>query len=158
MTPARATSPALELFLSRVKGAKPCGRGYVGICEAHPDKSASLSFACGDDGRVLVHCHAGCSASAVVASLGLTLADLFPERLPPATPEARRELRERAMAADIRAAAAAMAFEALVLRVACEQVRKGVALSDADAARLDQAIERIDGARIALGPRGVARG
>src|SRR2546426_892195 len=31
----------------------------------------------GDGGRTLVHCHAGCSPQAIVAALGLRLADLF---------------------------------------------------------------------------------
>jgi hypothetical protein len=158
MTQARATSPAVEALLSRLERVRPCGRGWIARCPAHEDRDASLSVAAGDDGRVLVRCFAGCPAAAVVGSLGLTLGDLFPERLATSSPEARRELRERAMAADIRAAAAAMAFEALVLRAACDQVRKGIALSDADAARLDQAIERIDGARTALARQGVARG
>ena len=32
----------------------------------------------GNDGRVLVHCHAGCRADEIVSALGLRVADLFP--------------------------------------------------------------------------------
>jgi hypothetical protein len=46
----------------------------------HDDKQASLTVGTGDDGRVLLHCHAGCSTSDVVAALGLREADLFPPR------------------------------------------------------------------------------
>lgn len=150
---ARATSRPVEEMLARLERVRPCGRGWIARCPAHADRSASLSVAAGDDGRVLIRCFAGCSAVAVVGALGLTLGDLFPERLAPASPEARRELRERARAADVRAAVAAVAFEALVLRAAAEQVRRGVVLADADAARLDLALERIDAARVALSPR-----
>jgi hypothetical protein len=46
----------------------------------------------------------------------------------------------------------------LIIRVAAEQVRRGTALGDADAARLDQALERIEAARVALNAQGVPRG
>jgi hypothetical protein len=36
--------------------------------------------AVGDGDRVLINCHAGCSAREIVSSLGLDLADLFPAR------------------------------------------------------------------------------
>jgi hypothetical protein len=39
-----------------------------------------LSVREGDDGRVLLHCHAGCPVDEVVAALGLELHDLFPTR------------------------------------------------------------------------------
>jgi hypothetical protein len=100
----------------------------------------------------------GYAAADVLSSLGLTIGDLFPERLKPATPEARRELRERAMVAEVRAALGVVSREALIVRVACEQLRRGAALDDADAARLDEALERIESARVALSAKAVPRG
>jgi putative DNA primase/helicase len=52
--------------------------GWQARCPAHDDHKPSLGVAVGEDGRVLVHCRVGCTAEAVVAALGLTLADLFP--------------------------------------------------------------------------------
>ena len=46
--------------LSRVQ-AKPNGRGWMARCPAHDDRTPSLSIAQGDDGRVLLKCHAGCT-------------------------------------------------------------------------------------------------
>lgn len=46
-------------------------------CPAHPDKCPSLSIAEGEDGRVLLHCFAGCALPEILAALGLTLRDLF---------------------------------------------------------------------------------
>lgn len=158
MTQARASSPAVEALLSRLERVRPCGRGWIARCPAHDDRAASLSVAAGDDGRVLIRCFAGCPASAVVGALGLELRDLFDRPLAPASPEARRELRERAMVAEVRAALGVVSREALIVRVAAEQVRRGAALDDADAARLDQALERIEAARVALIPKGVLRG
>lgn len=51
--------------------------GWVSECPAHEDRSPSLSVREGEDGRILVHCHAGCTPAEVVAALGLTMADLF---------------------------------------------------------------------------------
>jgi len=47
-------------------------------CPAHEDKNRSLSITEGDDGRVLLYCHAGCSTEDIVRALGLTMSDLFP--------------------------------------------------------------------------------
>ena len=49
-------------------------------CPAHDDQRSSLSVGPGKDGRVLLHCHAGCTLEAIVAAAGLTLADLFERR------------------------------------------------------------------------------
>lgn len=48
-------------------------------CPAHDDRNPSLSVGVADDGRLLLHCHAGCDTEAVVDALGLTMADLFAE-------------------------------------------------------------------------------
>ncbi|MGC4114488.1 MAG: toprim domain-containing protein [Myxococcales bacterium] len=49
-------------------------------CPAHEDGQASLSVCEGEDGRVLIKCHAGCDVRAVCAALGLEMRDLFPLR------------------------------------------------------------------------------
>jgi putative DNA primase/helicase len=52
----------------RLHGRKS-GAGYVGRCPAHDDHEPSLSLRDGDDGRVLVHCHAGCEQTAIIGKL-----------------------------------------------------------------------------------------
>ena len=47
---------------------QPSGSGYVCECPAHVDLRPSLSVT-SRDGRVLVHCHAGCAQSAVIGAL-----------------------------------------------------------------------------------------
>ncbi len=44
------------------------GDGWLARCPAHDDKNPSLSLK-NHNGRILVHCHAGCSQEAVVAAL-----------------------------------------------------------------------------------------
>ncbi len=67
-------------FLSLLQGVKKSGNGWTGRCPAHDDGKASLSISTGDDGRTLLHCHAGCTPEAICAKLDLKLADLFPPK------------------------------------------------------------------------------
>jgi hypothetical protein len=68
----------------RAHGCNPkrSGDGYAARCPAHDDVNPSLSLGEGDDGRILVHCHAGCDTSAVLGALGLEVRDLFTDRDP----------------------------------------------------------------------------
>jgi uncharacterized protein DUF3631 len=54
---------------ARLGGALRSGDGWVARCPAHDDKRASLSINDGDDGKLLVKCHAGCPQDEVVAVL-----------------------------------------------------------------------------------------
>jgi hypothetical protein len=56
---------------------RPSGDGWTCRCPAHDDRNPSLSINVGDDGRVLLRCHRGCSIEEIVGSVGMTLADLF---------------------------------------------------------------------------------
>ena len=69
---------SIEDILSRLEGVQESGGGWVARCPAHGDDNPSLSIARGEDGRTLMHCHAGCSCEAVVEAMGLKMADLMP--------------------------------------------------------------------------------
>jgi hypothetical protein len=58
---------------------RPSGGGYRARCPAHDDRTPSLTVGVSEDGRVLLHCHAGCDTDAVVKVLGITMVDLYPE-------------------------------------------------------------------------------
>jgi hypothetical protein len=73
----------LENLLGRLQGVRKARNGWSARCPAHDDRKASLSIAQGEDGTVLVKCHAGCETSAVLAAVGLKLADLFPPKTGP---------------------------------------------------------------------------
>src|SRR5215470_6028542 len=70
----------LETLLAKLPGAKKAGDGWSARCPAHDDRRASLSIAEGDDGKVLVNCHAGCETSAILAAVDMKLAELFPAK------------------------------------------------------------------------------
>ncbi len=60
------------------------GTGWSAHCPAHEDRNASLSISEGRDGRVLLHCHAGCPTEQIVSAMGLKMGDLFPPSQAPA--------------------------------------------------------------------------
>src|SRR5688572_6911374 len=70
--------------LKHFPNARKNGSGYVSRCPVHePDgerHNPSLSLKPGDNGGTVIHCHAGCAKKDIVAAVGLTMADLMPER------------------------------------------------------------------------------
>ncbi|MDQ3743598.1 MAG: AAA family ATPase, partial [Acidobacteriota bacterium] len=65
----------LHLF----KNVRRNGDGWTARCPAHDDAHNSLSIGEGDDGRVLLYCHAGCSVEQVCVVVNLEVKDLMPE-------------------------------------------------------------------------------
>jgi putative DNA primase/helicase len=51
-----------------------------GHCPAHEDATGSLSVDLGRDGKILIHCFAGCSLDEVLRQLGMENKDLFPSQ------------------------------------------------------------------------------
>lgn len=68
---------ALERADCRPRGSHT--RTITARCPAHEDRTPSLTLTEGNDGRALLHCHAGCDAESIVRALELEWADLFPE-------------------------------------------------------------------------------
>lgn len=73
----------IEEFMKKLEGVREDHPGqYSARCPAHDDKRASLSVSTGRDGRILLHCHAGCDVPDILDALGLKEADLFPSVTP----------------------------------------------------------------------------
>ena len=72
------TARPLERVLAHLDGARRSGAGWIARCPHHDDGQPSLSIKETDDGRVLLHCFAGCPNRDVVQSAGLAFVDLFP--------------------------------------------------------------------------------
>ena len=63
--------------LRQLPGFRPCGEHqYEARCPGHEDKRASLSIGVAD-GKILLHCHAGCGVDRILHALGLATRDLF---------------------------------------------------------------------------------
>jgi hypothetical protein len=72
-----AVSRLLDSLETAECGPRRSGVGWLSLCPAHEDRSPSLSVREGHDGRVLVHCFAGCGPEQITGALGLRSCDLF---------------------------------------------------------------------------------
>ena len=134
-----------DALLSRLDKVKRTGPDkWVARCPAHDDRGPSLAVRELEDGRVLVHCFAGCSVDEVVGTVGLEMSDLFPPR----PLQDGRKLERRPFSADD--ALRCLDFEATLVLVAAQDVLAGKPLSGADHERLAVAVERINLAKGAV--------
>ena len=132
----------VEDLVGRLDRVKRTGSGtWLACCPAHRDKSPSLSIREGDDGRVLLHCFAGCEVSAIAAAVGMSLTDLFP---PKPLGDRVAPVRRPFPAADV---LEGVFHEALtVQQIAAEVNRSGVCSRD-QRDRLGKSVQRITEAR-----------
>ena len=49
-------------------------------CPCHDDRNASLTVSDGDTGGIVFYCHAGCSTENIINAVGLTWADITPQK------------------------------------------------------------------------------
>ena len=138
----------VQRLLGRLDKVKATGPDrWTACCPAHADKSPSLSIRLADDGKLLVKCWTGCDTGDVLAAVGLSLSDLFPDRpddhhSKPLSPGQRWVPRD---------VLACVAREALVAFLAADQVARGVALGDDDVNRLAVAAGRLRAAAEGVG-------
>lgn len=66
-----------EAVLDRLTNVKRGDGKATARCPAHEDRANSLSIATGEDGRVLLHCFAGCSVEQITRTIDLQPRDLF---------------------------------------------------------------------------------
>lgn len=111
---------------------------WTACCPAHGDKNPSLAIKLMDDGRVLLHCFSGCTPEEVVAALGFTLTDLFPD---PVLKDGARPVKPAFYASDLMRI---IHFEALVVMIVALDIDKGRLPSDETRQRVKLAYQRID--------------
>lgn len=68
----------VQAILSRLERVRRSGGQWIARCPAHDDKTPSLSVH-EENGRVLLHCFAGCTVESICVSLRIKTADLFSE-------------------------------------------------------------------------------
>jgi hypothetical protein len=131
-----------DAIIAKLEKVKRTGPGnWVACCPAHEDRSPSMTIKEADDGRVLVHCFAGCSAADIIGAVGLDFEALFPPR-PKADllPAVRRPY----PAADV---LEALREETLIVLTTAAKIRAGETLSEEEFARLVLASARIERGR-----------
>ena len=133
------TARSAAALLDRLKAVKATGPGrWIARCPAHEDRHPSLSVRELDDGRVLVHCFASCEVQSVLDAIGLTITDLFPERLGDHLPPSRDRRHMHAA----REALRSLDRNALLIALAAENIAHGIELSEADRTVLIEAAGR----------------
>lgn len=75
------TQEVKENILSRLDKVRGNGTKFRAKCPArdHSSGNQTLSLLFNDDGRILIHCHAGCEVLDVLSAIGLSLSDLYPD-------------------------------------------------------------------------------
>jgi hypothetical protein len=75
------THSAVDVLLSRLDRVKRTGPGnWTARCSAHTTEDQVSPVRELDDGRILLHCFAGCDVHDVLAAVDLNVSDLFPPR------------------------------------------------------------------------------
>ena len=128
----------VDLILNKLERIHPSGHNHwTARCPAHKDKNPSLSVSDAGDGRILLHCFAGCSPEAILTSLGLTFADVMPERLPD---HKYGPIRRPFPAADV---LECLQTEALIVQLCAYDMAHGKELPEFVQKRLEIAYDRI---------------
>ena len=137
---------SLSILLSLLDGIRETGHGkYIARCPAHDDLSPSLAIKDCGDGRLLVHCFAGCDAENVLSAIGLTFADVMPERV-----GSKHSYRPQRF--DARQVLATLDHESLVVAIVGADFIKYQAIDESTWDRLAQAVARINTARAFAAP------
>jgi len=116
-------------IVARLAFVRPTGKdSYIARCPAHQDASPSLTIKELSDGRVLIHCFAGCGALDVISTIGLEWDALYPP-----TDQEYRVGRSRAPRETV---------DSLVVEIAEHDRALGKRLSKADVERYRAALKR----------------
>lgn len=110
---------------------------WIACCPAHDDKNPSLSIRQIDDGRTLIHCFAGCSASEILDTIGLSFDDLYPINNPNSTYKPLRKI------FDAQTAVQLLQFESSLVLECARTINRGELLTNQDFDRLSKAVDRI---------------
>lgn len=133
-------NPNTDNLLGRLEKVKGRNGSWVACCPAHKDRSPSLTIRETPDGKILLHCFAGCEVADVIGAVGMDLSDLFP-------PESKTrdygvpQKRQRFLASEL---LQAISLEATIVAICAYDLSQGKPLRDADYERLRLASSRIN--------------
>jgi len=133
----------VEAILSRLQKVKGKNGSWTACCPAHNDKGPSLAIREADDGRVLLHCFAGCEVNSVVTAIGMDMTDLFPpdDKRREYPVEGKKSLKPAFYASDLMRI---ISFEALVVSICAYDMSQGKKLSEGDRERMKLSQQRIE--------------
>ena len=130
---------SFETLRDRLDGVKETGPGrFMARCPAHDDRSPSLGVKDCGHGVTVVNCLAGCETEDVLAAVGLSFSDLYPERI--GQDHAYKPVKQRF---DARQVLRVLRSETTLVAIAAENIAEGITLSDEDRDRVFNAACRI---------------
>ncbi len=135
-------------LLELLQGVRETAPGrYIARCPAHADRSPSLAIKDGDDGRVLIHCFAGCETENVLSAIGMTFSDIMPERC--GADHSYKPVRNRINPRD---ALATLDHESLVVAIIGADFLEHKEIDEDTWGRLGAAVQRINSTRAICAP------
>ena len=127
----------LDRLLSRLERVQPIGNNrYKALCPAHDDRSPSLAIK-DDSDRLLLHCFSGCETTDVLGAIGLTFADIMPDK----AMGNFKKVKKPFYAMDV---LGIIKFEATLVYIYATEMAKGLKLTSTDNERLLLAASRIN--------------
>lgn len=128
-----------DRILDRLDGVQGRGPRWRAICPAHQSKNKTRTLAVteADDGRILLHCFAGCDVHSVVSAVGMELDDLFPDKPLGERPKVRKPISDRD-------AVQALGRELYIAWVILRDVAAGRPVSTKDRKRGGEAADRCE--------------
>jgi hypothetical protein len=133
----------VENLISRLDKVKGRNGSWTARCPAHADKGPSLAVREGEDGRVLLHCFAGCETASVLGAIGMDMTDLFPpddkRREHPAT--GKPSMKPAFFASDLMRI---IHMEALVVQIVAFDIANSKPINQETRERMLTAYQRID--------------
>ena len=143
----------VDAVLSQCDLVRETGPGkFIARCPAHDDRSPSLAIRECDDGRVLLHCFAGCEVESVLTAVGLDFGDLYPDK--PDAGHSHKPVRQRF---DARQVLATLDHESLVVSIIGADFLEQKEIDDETWSRLGIAVHRINAARGECAPARIGR-
>ena len=143
---------SIDSLLSRLSRVKDNGTGkHIASCPAHEDRSPSLAIKECDDGRVLVHCFAGCETEDVLEAVGLSFSDLMPERI------GSEQVIKRTRWINAKDALSTLDHESLVVSIIGSDFLEHKDIDEDTWSRLAVAVNRINKTRAVYAPARIGR-
>lgn len=136
-------------LLQRLDGVQKSGAGWRARCPNCGGQSRKVAVTETPE-RVRVTCFSCHDTPAILAAVGLKLADLYPPRTWPESHEEQRRARRAMREAGWSAALPVLAVEGKVVEIAAHQLYAGVSLIEGDIERLALAVDRIEKAALVL--------
>ena len=127
---------SINTLLAHVKKVQKSGSGaWMCLCPSHDDTSRSLKITQAEEGKVLIHCFAGCSPAEILGAVGLRMEDLFDD------PNFHhKESKPRIYPREVMKA---MIPELMLFLLASMTLKKGKALEPVDQERLQVSYDRL---------------